>query len=102
MTRATTVTFNFVERSTSKWPRAIRSVKQAKQGRDIGCASVLKGVASCITICYSALDLQEMRIAFPSLDIETALMLLFVLVCLEMCYENERRLVNISNGFATC
>lgn len=57
MTRGTTVTFNFVERSTSKWPRATRSVKQAKQGRDIGLASVLKGVASCITICYSAMDL---------------------------------------------
>lgn len=66
MTRGTTVTFNFVERSTSKWPCATRSVKRAKQGRDIGCASVLKGVASCITICYSGLrTFRKWGLPFP-------------------------------------
>ncbi|KAI4494537.1 hypothetical protein M0802_008858 [Mischocyttarus mexicanus] len=38
---------NFGEHRTSKRPRAIRTVKQAKQGRDIGYALVLKGC--CIT-----------------------------------------------------
>lgn len=85
MTRGTTVTFNFVDRSTSKWPCTTRSVKQAKQGGDIGHASVLKGVASCITICYMGLrTFRKWGLLFPLLHIETVLTPLFALVSLEM------------------
>lgn len=85
MTRGTTVTFNFVDRSTSKWPCTTRSVKQAKQGGDIGHASVLKGVASCITICYMGLrTFRKWGLPFPPLHIETVLTPLFAFVSLEM------------------
>ncbi|KAL2739383.1 hypothetical protein V1477_010772, partial [Vespula maculifrons] len=43
MTRSRAAMSNFGEHRTSKQPRAIRTVKQAKQGRDIGYALVLKG-----------------------------------------------------------
>nr|KAF7432299.1 hypothetical protein H0235_005223 [Vespula pensylvanica] len=43
MTRSRAAMSNFGEHRTSKQPRAIRTVKQAKQGRDIGYA-LIRGV----------------------------------------------------------
>ncbi|KAI4478780.1 hypothetical protein M0804_011526 [Polistes exclamans] len=55
--------FNFGEHRTSKRPRAIRTMKQAKQGRDIGYALVLKGC--CITALEFGHPDPEIHLSMP-------------------------------------